>query len=129
MPFYYIVYFLRRILRAPLGSKGLTEWKFRVLLLVASVRLAYALVELAFQTLLEKRLEFGRTVLLGLLVAVALYFLLENSATQQRHFRRFESWPKAMRGLTDGGAAALVVFALFSPLIVRTLVTDIPWWK
>lgn len=127
--YYYLIYALRRLSGTSDVKRGFHEWRVMLFLILIEGRLIFALITCSAPWLVERVSPLGWGLLIGLPVGVVTHFLLEDRPRYLRYVAGFDTWTKRKRITADILTAVLAFIAIISPLIARSITTDLPWWK
>jgi hypothetical protein len=119
--YYYLIYALRRLSGDPLGERGFREWRATFLLLLVEIRLSVSIAYLLVPSLMQHERSVPIVVGIGLAITALTHFVLENRPRYARHVAVFDSWSSRKRLTSDFAAAAFSVFAVVSPVLVRSI--------
>jgi hypothetical protein len=126
--YYYFVYFFRRLSRVKDSESGWRAQRADLLLLLVEIRVAFALVWLAFPAIMDHGSGLVWGLAIGAPVALATYLLNGNRKRYLACAHEFRRLPTKVAILADAAVIIVSIAGLISPMIVRTVLTGKDWW-
>lgn len=127
LPYYYLIFTFRRWVRAS-EKDDIREWKARLILLWLQIYTTMGV--LSIFGLLPRGVN---PILIGIVVTAPFLLFNQKALSNKKRWAHYSSqfakWAPSVRFIADAGVVLIVVLAFIMPFVLRSLTSNLPWWK